>query len=137
MAHRLFAQTFGTPELPNSLTTAPAGRAKMFSRLDRARSKASPEYFETFSWAAGHGYCTFLSQAAARQDSPLVHLLNGRRNGCEVPPPLWRAAKRHQAAAVVLLLELRADAESWEPTLIQYILYIYIYRIKLKRCLSF
>lgn len=106
MAHRLFVQTFG---LPN---TAPAGRAKMFSRLDRARSKPlSPEHLETFSWAAGHGYCTFLSQAARQSDPPLVHLLNGRRNGSEGIPPLWRAAKRHQAAAVVLLLELRADAE--------------------------
>eukprot|EP00435_Cladocopium_sp_Y103_P029649 s3884_g7.t1 len=122
MAHRLFIQTFGTFDLPATLTkTAPAARAKIFSRLDRARPNRCPEHFrETFSWAAGHGYCTFLQAAAARQswdaaEPQLVHLLNGRRKGSMegIPPPLWRAAKRHQAAAVTLLLELRADPEPW------------------------
>lgn len=116
MAHRLFVQTFGTFDLPATLTTATAARAKIFSRLDRARPNAGcPEHFrETFSWAAGHGYCTFLQAAAAQSwdADQLVHLLNGRKGSMEgIPPPLWRAAKRHQATAVTLLLELRAVPE--------------------------
>ena len=118
MAHRLFVQTFGTFDLPATLTkTAPASRAKIFCRLDRARNTGCPEHFrETFSWAAGHGYCTFLQAAAAQSwdADQLVHLLNGRKGSMErIPPPLWRAAKRHQGAAVTLLLELRADPEPW------------------------
>ena len=118
MAHRLFVQTFGTFDLPATLTTATAARAKIFSRLDRARPNAGcPEHFrETFSWAAGHGYCTFLQAAAAQSwdADQLVHLLNGRKGSMEgIPPPLWRAAKRHQATAVTLLLELRAVPEPW------------------------
>ena len=117
MAHRLFMQTFGTSDLPATLTTTQS-RAKIFNRLDRARPNAQfPEHLrETFSWAAGHGYCSFLVQAAARQSwdgRPSPHLLNGRPNSEGIPPPLWRAAKRHQAAAVTLLLELRADPEPW------------------------
>lgn len=113
MAHRLFVQTFGTFDLPATLTTGTAVRGKIFMRLDRARPNGCPEHFrETFSWAAGHGYCTFLQAAAQSWDDQLVHLLNGRKGSLEgIPPPLWRAAKRHQATAVTLLLELRADPE--------------------------
>ena len=115
MAHRLFVQTFGTFDLPATLTTGTAVRGKIFMRLDRARPNGCPEHFrETFSWAAGHGYCTFLQAAAQSWDDQLVHLLNGRKGSLEgIPPPLWRAAKRHQATAVTLLLELRADPEPW------------------------
>ena len=118
MAHRLFAETFGTSDLPTKLAARSIGsvgcRGKILIRLDRARSKHLDDLRETFSWAAGHGYCSFLTYLTQSWESStfLVHLLNGKKGPENIPPPLWRAAKRHQAKAVILLLELRADPEA-------------------------
>eukprot|EP00434_Breviolum_minutum_P045829 symbB.v1.2.041176.t1/scaffold7894.1/size10478/3 len=119
MAHRLFAETFGTSDFPDRLTTRSGSvgcRAKILIRLDRARSKNLDDLRETFSWAAGHGYCNFLTSLTRQSwesNTFLARLLNGRKGSFEnIPPPLWRAAKRHQATAVTLLLELRADPEA-------------------------
>ena len=121
MAHRLFAETFGTSDLPTKLAakSRPGSvngcRGKILIRLDRARSNRLDDLRESFSWAAGHGYCSFLTYLTQSWESNtafLVHLLNGKKGPENIPPPLWRAAKRHQAKAVSLLLELRADPEA-------------------------
>ena len=105
---------FGRAEFPGSLQKAGGRRAKLFGRLDRARSEQASCVQETFAWAAGHGYCSFLTSTAARVEQTsepkvLQELLNGPGKPRE--PPLWRAAKRNQPGAVALLLEMRADAE--------------------------
>ena len=107
---RCFAQIFG------KAAPVGAGRAKIFRRLDRARSLEAECIRESFSWAAGHGYCSFLKSTACwaqerwQSSASVHHLLNGRRNASNVVPPLWRAAKGREAEAVTLLLELRAEA---------------------------
>ncbi|CAJ1386415.1 unnamed protein product [Effrenium voratum] len=114
-ARRVYAQAFGCAELAASFAPGLAqGRAKLFARLDRARSPNPQCVRETFAWAAGFGYCSFLSSTAklasdAWPPAAREALLNGRPQG---GPPLWRAAKRRQPKALALLLELRADAES-------------------------
>mmetsp|Transcript_66184 Transcript_66184/g.147085 ORF Transcript_66184/g.147085 Transcript_66184/m.147085 type:complete len:648 (+) Transcript_66184:31-1974(+) len=108
-ARRLFAQTFGRSELPNSLQAAGA-RAKLFTRLDRARTEDLACLQETFAWAAGHGYCSYLTRTASHKAPEMLEELLTGPKGRE-GPPLWRAAKRHQPGAVALLLEMQAEVE--------------------------
>ncbi|OLP82386.1 hypothetical protein AK812_SmicGene36965 [Symbiodinium microadriaticum] len=113
-AQRLFAQMFG-PGIPSSLQKAGSGcRGKLFLRLDQGRSQEPRFVQETFAWAAGHGYCSFLACTAARierttEPRVLAKLLNGGKE-----PPLWRAAPggapRHPGGECPLSAVLQAPA---------------------------
>ncbi|CAK9018709.1 unnamed protein product [Durusdinium trenchii] len=100
-AQRLWAQLFGA-----STCHGLDGWAKAWNRLDLARSEELGKVKESFVWAAGHGYCSYLAQRAfwaqSHCPSASLQLLNGA---------LPRAAQRRQVGAVELLLELRAEVD--------------------------